>query len=74
MSKYTRSLHVKDSIADSQSMLAKVQAEMAEHYVEVEAEGLSLARLCCIYLAGAREARLRTLHGIRSLFRLRTAH
>lgn len=74
MSRNTRNHHVKDSINTTQSMLAKVRTEMADHYVEVEADGISLVRLGCIYLAGAREARLRMLHSVRSLFRLRTAH
>jgi hypothetical protein len=74
MSKYTRSQHVKDSIVSTQSMLSKVQAELADRYVEVEREGISLARLVCIYLAGAREARIRTVHSLRSLFGLRHAH
>lgn len=74
MSRYTRSQHVKDSIDTSRSMLAKVQAEMSEHYVEVETDGISLARLGCIYLAAAREAWARMLHSLRSLLRLRPAH
>lgn len=74
MSKYTRSQHVKDSIVSSHSMLAKVQSELADRYVEVEREGISLARLGCIYLAGAREASSRTMHSLRSLFGLRHAH
>lgn len=74
MSTYTRSQHVKDSIDGTRSMLTKVQAEMAERYVEVETDGISLARLGCVYLASAREAKHRMLHGVRSLLRLTPAH
>ncbi len=74
MSRYTRSRHIKDSLSNTQPMLVKVQSEMAERYVEVEVEGVSLARLGCIYLAGAREAKERMLAGVRSLLRLTPAH
>jgi hypothetical protein len=74
MSKYTRSRHAKDTVHNTQSMLAKVQSELADRYVEVEAEGLSFTRLACIYIAGAREARDRMLEGVRSLFGLKHAH
>ena len=74
MSRYTRSRHTKDSLSHAQPMLAKVQGEMAKHYVEVEMEGISLARLGCIYLAGAREVKDRMLTGVRSLLRLTPAH
>ncbi len=74
MSKSTRSQHVKDSLVNTHSMLSKVQTELADHYVEVEHDGISLARFVCIYIAGAREAGSRSLHSIRSLFGLRHAH
>ncbi len=74
MSRYTRSRQTKNSISLAQPMLAKVQSEMAEQYVEVEIEGISLARLGCIYLTGARELKDRMFAGVRSLFRLSPAH
>lgn len=74
MSTYARSLHAKDSAEGHTSMLATVRAELADHYVEVEPEGLSLARLGCIYIAGFREATNRLTDGLRALLRLRAAH
>lgn len=61
-------------VASAPSMLAKVQAEWADRYVEVEIEGLTLKRLGCIYLAAAQQTRLRMLHGVRSIFHLNPAH
>ena len=55
-------------------MFAKVRSEICDRYVEVESDGISLSRLVCVYVAGAREARLRMLHGVRSIFGLRHAH
>lgn len=74
MSRYTHSRHVKNSFANAQTVLAKVQAELPERYVEVEVEGISLMRLSCVYLAGFREAKERVLQGVRSIFRLNPAH
>ncbi len=55
-------------------MLAKVQAELADRYVEVEIEGLTLKRLGCIYVAAARQTKFRMLEGVRSFFHLNPAH
>lgn len=74
MSRNTRSRSPKDSPSNPPSMLAKVHSEMTERYIEVESDGISLVRLVCVYIAGAREARLRMLHGIRSLFGMSHAH
>lgn len=62
------------SVASAHPMLAKVQAEWADRYVEVEVEGLTLKRLGCIYLAAAQQTRFRMLQGVRSLFHLNPAH
>lgn len=62
------------SVETSPSMLAKVQAEWADRYVEVEIEGLTLKRLGCIYLAAVQQTRIRMLQGVRSFFHLNPAH
>lgn len=74
MSQYTRSRQIRDTVVRAQSMLTKVESEMSDGFVEVEIHGLSFTRLACIYVAGAREAKDRMLHGVRSLFRLNPAH
>ncbi len=56
------------------SMLAKVQSEWIDRYVEVEIEGLTLKRLGCIYVAAVRQTKLRMLAGVRSFFHLNPAH
>ncbi len=63
-----------DPIHATPSMLAKVQAEWADRYVEVEIEGLTLKRLGCIYLAAVQQTRFRMLQGVRSIFHLNPAH
>ena len=65
---------VTDSVDSTPSMLAKVQAEWADRYVEVEIEGLTLKRLGCIYIASVQQTRLRMLQGVRSIFHLNPAH
>ena len=74
MSQYTRTRQFQESVSQAQTMLTKVESEMVDGYVEVEAEGLSLTRLACIYIAGAREAKDRMLQGVRTLFRFNPAH
>ena len=74
LSRNMRHRHPRLSRPDLPSMLSKVQAEMGNHYVEIETGGLSLARLGCIYLAGAREARDRFVSSVRALFRLSPIH
>ena len=69
MSKHNR----KDHIANTHAILAKIETELAQGYVEVEMEGISFTRLVFIYVAGAREARDRMLNSVRSLFRLHPA-
>ena len=59
---------------NSRAMFAKVQSELADRYVEVEIEGLTLRRLGCIYLAAVQGTRIRMLQGVRSLFHLNPAH
>ncbi len=73
MSKYMKH-QSKDASQNAQSLLATVEAEWAERYVEVEVEGISLSRFVCIYAAGFREARERMANGLRTLFRLTPAH
>ncbi len=70
----THDLTATDAVSPTRSMLAKVQSEWADRYVEVEVEGLTLRRLGCIYLAAAQQARLRMLGGVRSFFHLNPAH
>ena len=70
----TQGLSSTDASASSLSMLAKVQAEWADRYVEVEIEGMTLKRLGCIYLAAVQHTRIRMLQGVRSFFHLNPAH
>ncbi len=63
-----------DSLTSAPDMLAKVQSEWVDHYVEVEIEGLTLKRLGCIYFAAAQQTRFRMLQGLRSFFHLNPAH
>ncbi len=67
-------VHATASLDSTPSMLAKVQTEWADRYVEVELEGLTLKRLGCIYLAAVQQTRLRMLQGVRSIFHLNPAH
>ena len=62
------------TVASTDSMLATVQAEWADRYVEVEIEGLTLKRLGCIYVAAVQQTKLRMLQGVRSFFHLNPAH
>lgn len=57
-----------------QAMLARIEAEMAAGYLEVQSEGLSFRELVCVYAALLREGRDRVFGSIRSLFRLHLAH
>lgn len=74
MSKHARDRQVKAHFSQAQTMLATVESELADHYVEVEITGISALRLACIYFAGMREAKHRMADGLRSLFRLTPAH
>ncbi len=74
MSKHTRKRQLKDSLSDAKSTLAKVESELAARYVEIEVDGVSFTRLICIYIAGFREARDRTVNGLSKLLRFHPAH
>ena len=80
-SAHTSDSAIRDSITrdsatreSASAMFAKVQSELADRYVEVEVEGLTLRRLGCIYLAAVQGTRIRMLQGVRSLFHLNPAH
>ncbi|MGI4827128.1 MAG: hypothetical protein ACRYFU_02910 [Janthinobacterium lividum] len=74
MSKQSRDRQVNAHFSQAQAMFSTVESELANNYVEVEANGISAMRLACIYLAGMREAKHRMADGVRSLFRLTPAH
>ena len=74
MSNHTHKRPLKDSLSNARTTLATVESQFADRYVEVEIEGISFVRFVCIYIAGARELRDRTLNSVRSLFRLHPAH
>lgn len=74
MSKQTHRRQTQDTAVPTATMLAKVEQEMAQDYVEVELSGISLARLLCVYQVCAREARARTMDSLKSLLRLTPAH
>ena len=74
MSSLAQRLSAKDSLESTHSMFTKVQSELADRYVEVEIEGLTLRRLGCIYIAAAQQTRFRMLQGVRSFFHLNPAH
>lgn len=74
MSSYAHGRPAQPALYNLRAMLNKVEAELANGYVEIEVEGLSARRLFCIYAVAVRQRYQRTIGGMRSLFRLHPAH
>ena len=55
-------------------ILARLQAEMAEGYIEVPVAGISFKQLIAVYIELARAGRDRMFDSVRSLFRLHPVH
>lgn len=74
MSKNTHKHPRKHTLSNAPGLLAKLESELAQGYVEVGIDGISFMQLVYIYLAGARELRDRTAQHISRWFRLHPAH
>lgn len=74
MSNHARRQHTPGNLPDQSSILARIEAELANGYLEVPAEGITFKQFLCVYLAFAREGRERMVGGLRSLFRFHPAH
>ena len=61
-------------LPDVAAIKAKLEAEMAEGYLEVAPEGISFRQLLFVYASMIREGRDRTLGSLRALFRFHPAH
>ena len=76
----SRPMRHRDSTRESQrnlsapEILALLQAEMAEGYLQVPVEGITFNQLIGVYAELFREGRNRMFNGVRSLFRLHPAH
>lgn len=56
------------------TVISRLQAELAEGYFEVPAEGIAFKQLVYVYVELFRDARERMANNVRSLFRLHPAH
>ena len=63
-----------NQLPSAQAVLARIEAELAEGYIEVEPEGITPREFFALYLALVREGCDHLLGGVRSLFRLNPAH
>ncbi len=68
------SASARSSSPDTASILARVEAEMRENFIEVPVEGITFKQLVAAYTVILRDGRDRMLEGVRSLFRLHPAH
>ena len=62
------------SLSSPQNVRARIAAELAQGYVEVAPEGVTVQEFSALYLALVREGYDHLLDGVRSLFRLHPAH
>ena len=63
-----------DQLPSSQAVLARIEAELADGYIEVAPQGITAREFFALYLALAREGCDHLLGGVRSLFRFHPAH
>ena len=61
-------------LPSSHAVLARIEAELADGYVEVAPEGITAREFFALYFALFREGCDHLLGGVRSLFRLNPAH
>lgn len=72
--RHRESTRESNSSLPTSEILARLQAELAEGYMEVPVEGITLKQLIGVYAELFREGRERMFDSIRSLFRLHPAH
>ncbi len=73
-SDFQHSFRGRQTLPDTSSILARVEAELAHGYFEVPIEGITFRQLVSVYVVMLREGGDRMLGGLRSLFGLHPAH